>query len=508
MAKKNVIGSERLRTIFTLIKNKFDSLTKADVGLSNVDNTSDADKRVAYADTAGSATDSTKLPLTGGTMTGPITSSNSTAIQPNTNGSGNVGTNTKRFGYGYFTNLLSGNVRPFVNNNGNVGTSSYRYATAYINQIYGTLNGSSTYANNASRSWGLGVVDDYYTESDLYELYSTTGIVAARCSGQEACAICLPIYYDDGGEDYQQYEFIQLLIEYSGDIKRRYGYWDVNQQNEPTWNSWEQIWPVSDNTKLPLSGGQMTGQLLTSFQSSVAIGSRQVQATSLPAVLEELRYSNGGCGSLSLTTSYIKDSTTVPASWYNYFYAPHRSGGINGQPASDNTDYGTLILCGMTSYTPTFVVRYANGIQDIHAIFSYEQLLDNAPFANSLVIENGILYLKDYQGNRLSGVPNVSEKKLVWTSTATLSSKVIKGDSTEEPLTIDIVAKNSSGVIQAVYSYIAVHNGTDAAKLSNISGAISSTYGTLSTSTTGVTITNKANYILEVWVTGSNYTVS
>lgn len=51
------------------------TITKADVGLGNVDNTADKDKRVSYATSAGTATDNTKLPLAGGTMTGTINSS-------------------------------------------------------------------------------------------------------------------------------------------------------------------------------------------------------------------------------------------------------------------------------------------------------------------------------------------------------------------------------------------------------------------------------------------------
>ena len=42
--------------------------SKADVGLGSVDNTSDKDKSVKYATSAGSAKDSSKLPLAGGTM--------------------------------------------------------------------------------------------------------------------------------------------------------------------------------------------------------------------------------------------------------------------------------------------------------------------------------------------------------------------------------------------------------------------------------------------------------
>jgi hypothetical protein len=42
------------------------------VGLGNVDNIPDSAKSVNYANSSGNATDSTKLPLSGGTLTGTL----------------------------------------------------------------------------------------------------------------------------------------------------------------------------------------------------------------------------------------------------------------------------------------------------------------------------------------------------------------------------------------------------------------------------------------------------
>lgn len=103
---------------------------------------------------------------------------------------------------------------------------------------------------------------------------------------------------------------------------------------------------VIANTYLALSGGTMTGQLKTSFKSSVAIGSYQAAATTLENLLEELRVSSGCMGSVNLTTAY----GSIVAGWYNFLYIPHRSGGVNGSTtgAGDNCNYGTLLLYGMT----------------------------------------------------------------------------------------------------------------------------------------------------------------
>lgn len=102
---------------------------------------------------------------------------------------------------------------------------------------------------------------------------------------------------------------------------------------------------------------QMTGMLGLSFHNSIANGAFLCDATTVPELIGELRYSNGGMGSVSINTAY----SSIPAGWYNFLYVPHRTGGNNGQPQGDNGDYGTLFLMGMTSRVGFFRVRLSGG---------------------------------------------------------------------------------------------------------------------------------------------------
>ncbi len=131
----------------------------------------------------------------------------------------------------------------------------------------------------------------------------------------------------------------------------------VRNYNGSAWSGWNSI---AIGSFLPLSGGTMTGQLKTSFKESVAVGSYQAQATKIPDLCTELRYSSGAMGSVALTEAYTKDGITIAATWYNFIWIPHRSGGVNGAASGDNCNYGSLILSGMTG-SGAFIIRYANG---------------------------------------------------------------------------------------------------------------------------------------------------
>lgn len=120
---------------------------------------------------------------------------------------------------------------------------------------------------------------------------------------------------------------------------------------------------------LPLSGGTLTGQLITSFGGCVAIGSRQSAQTTIPNLIEELRYSSGCMGSFSLNTAYTLNGITIPTRWYNYIYVPHRSGGNSGSASGDNCNYGTLYLSGMTA-SGFFIIRFAGSIAEVKSIAS------------------------------------------------------------------------------------------------------------------------------------------
>lgn len=121
---------------------------------------------------------------------------------------------------------------------------------------------------------------------------------------------------------------------------------------------------------LPLSGGTMTGQILTSFKSSVAMGSYGASASTIPNLVEEVRYSSGCAGSFSLGTAYTKDGITIGTGWYNFMYMPHRSGGVNGAASGDNHSYGSLLLSGMT-VSGCYIIRISsNSIAELRNLYA------------------------------------------------------------------------------------------------------------------------------------------
>ena len=128
---------------------------------------------------------------------------------------------------------------------------------------------------------------------------------------------------------------------------------------------------ASDVGALPISGGTMTGQLLTSFKSSVAMGSYGSAQTTVPNLVEEVRFSSGCCGSVSIGTAYTANNVTIATGWYNFMYMTHRSGGVNGSASGDNCNYGNLFLFGMNNTNGRFVVRVSSGsIAEVAKIFT------------------------------------------------------------------------------------------------------------------------------------------
>ena len=98
-------------------------------------------------------------------------------------------------------------------------------------------------------------------------------------------------------------------------------------------------------------------QIHTSFKSSVAMGSYGTSNTTLSGFMNEVRFSSGCTGSISLGTAVTSNGVTIPTGWYNFIYSPHRTGGNNGAAVGDNCNYGSLLLMGMTSNTRIFKVR-------------------------------------------------------------------------------------------------------------------------------------------------------
>lgn len=121
-----------------------------------------------------------------------------------------------------------------------------------------------------------------------------------------------------------------------------------------------------ENNKVSKSGDSMSGQLLTSYKSSVAMGSYGTSQTTVDGFVEEVRYSSGCMGSISVGTAYTKDGVTIPTGWYNFIYSPHRNGGKNGSANGDNQNYGNLLLMGMNNTNGIFRVRVSSStIQEV-----------------------------------------------------------------------------------------------------------------------------------------------
>lgn len=165
----------------------------------------------------------------------------------------------------------------------------------------------------------------------------------------------------------------------SGNILLDWGY-DVNRaqikygisNNKLAWNyyknsAWRGDVTIADyndlSRYLPLTGGTLTGYLnLKSSRRMIAGGAyNPTSNTTIDALIDELRFSNGAYGSFELETAYTYLYTTIPTGWYNYFYIPHRVGGENWQtPTSwgaDNVLHGTLLLYGMNNTNGMFRIR-------------------------------------------------------------------------------------------------------------------------------------------------------
>lgn len=136
------------------------------------------------------------------------------------------------------------------------------------------------------------------------------------------------------------------------------------------WSSWKMFGMQSsidslNNNKVSKSGDTMTGSLTlnkTSYNYSGGTipGTKQATSTTIPNLINELRYSNGQMGSVEIKTAYTLNSITIATGWYNYIYVPHRTGGLDGSSSGDNSNFGSLILTGMTVNCPIYVIRYSS----------------------------------------------------------------------------------------------------------------------------------------------------
>ena len=232
-----------------------------------------------------------------------------------------------------------------------VGGLYGNYAT--FTSIAGDITGSASSASTAGR---LTLAN--YTSS-TYTTHTSASQLRANLTTKKNCGIDNT---SNGGvliaSNWTSNTYNSEIFMGMGDNPTLY----YRGKNNGTYCDWRQI--------ITAAGGTMTGQLLTSFKSAVAVGSRQSDATTITDLVADLRYSSGCMGSFSLNTAYTKDGITIAAKWYNYLWIPHRSGGVNGVASGDNCSYGTLLLAGMTG-SGCYLIRFANSsiteLKDLYA---------------------------------------------------------------------------------------------------------------------------------------------
>ena len=99
--------------------------------------------------------------------------------------------------------------------------------------------------------------------------------------------------------------------------------------------------------------GLLSAQKIMTDRGGYVPCTKMANGNTITDLINEVRYSQGQMGSISISTS----THGVPTGWYNYLYIPHRVG-FGG----DNMNYGTLLLFYMTSNTGTYYqIHLTNG---------------------------------------------------------------------------------------------------------------------------------------------------
>lgn len=208
-----------------------------------------------------------------------------------------------------------------------------------------------------------------------------------------------------------------------------------------------------DGKKVSISGDTMTGQLKTSYKSSVAMGSYGSSQNTIPSFCNEIRYSSGCTGSVNITTAFTKSSVTIPIAWYNFIYAPHRTGGKDGGSDGDNTNYGTLILSSMTSSPHrTFILRVSSGsnenyVNSLREIWTTNQ--GHVVVGGSLVVTFNGSGTRDVAISNFTGLPAKPSNMMV--SCQSASAAFIDYDydnSSDTTIRLNAVGLTSSGTYQ------------------------------------------------------------
>ena len=195
---------------------------------------------------------------------------------------------------------------------------------------------------------------------------------------------------------------------------------------------------------LPATGGQMTGDLKTSFKSSSLIGSKLATSNTVSALLTEL---NGKyqMGSVSINSEYTSGRVTIPAGWYNYI-------ALNDK----------ILLFGMTIDNKIFVVSSSSvsAIQSANIVTKGNMTNGTTTYYN-LNGTSGTHYYYVREGNMVTVNFNIKCNKVSSSMTAFASGLPTHNYPT--PITFPLSCE-SVGTYKPIYAQIN-SNGTISASL-------------------------------------------
>lgn len=120
-------------------------------------------------------------------------------------------------------------------------------------------------------------------------------------------------------------------------------------------------WTNEHASSLPT--GYITAENISDVKNR-SLRTYMAAASTIPDLVNEVRASSGAMGSVYITSAYTFGGITIPATWYNFLYIPHREGGAERRTdlSEDNPNYGNLFLYGMTgSSSQAYRIRHYNG---------------------------------------------------------------------------------------------------------------------------------------------------
>lgn len=142
-------------------------------------------------------------------------------------------------------------------------------------------------------------------------------------------------------------------------VKVGTGVWDVYLEKTQSWDvigivdfrmpkyasdRCKVVWTNEFVTSLP--SGYVTSEDLSDIKNR-STRHFKFSSTTVPEMLETVRYTSGAMGSTYINTDYSYGSHTIPVGWFNFLYIPHGTGGMRRGSWSDNHEYGNLFLYSM-----------------------------------------------------------------------------------------------------------------------------------------------------------------